>query len=354
MSETMIQLDHIDITFEQKNRRIEAVKDVSIDIQKGDIYGIVGYSGAGKSTLVRVINLLQKPTAGRITIDKDLTFDQGKIQLSSQALREKRREIGMIFQHFNLMAQKTAKENVAFALRHSGLAKTDIDKKVEDLLELVGLADRANNYPSQLSGGQKQRVAIARALANDPKILISDEATSALDPKTTKQILSLLQDLNKKLGLTIVMITHEMQIVKDICNRVAVMQNGHLIEEGTVLEIFSNPKEALTQEFILTATGVDEALLKINQQDIVQNLPQNALLVQLNYVGSSTDEPILNQIYRDFEVTANILYGNIEILDQTPVGEMILVLEGNQDNILAAEKALNAADVQVQILKRGE
>lgn len=354
MSETMIQLDHIDITFEQKNRRIEAVKDVSIDIQKGDIYGIVGYSGAGKSTLVRVINLLQKPTAGRITIDKDLTFDQGKIQLSSQALREKRREIGMIFQHFNLMAQKTAKENVAFALRHSGLAKTDIDKKVEDLLELVGLADRANNYPSQLSGGQKQRVAIARALANDPKILISDEATSALDPKTTKQILSLLQDLNKKLGLTIVMITHEMQIVKDICNRVAVMQNGHLIEEGTVLEIFSNPKEALTQEFILTATGIDEALLKINQQDIVQNLPQNALLVQLNYVGSSTDEPILNQIYRDFEVTANILYGNIEILDQTPVGEMILVLEGNQDNILAAEKALNAADVKVQILKRGE
>ncbi|PNY19687.1 methionine ABC transporter ATP-binding protein [Streptococcus parauberis] len=354
MSETMIQLDHIDITFEQKNRRIEAVKDVSIDIQKGDIYGIVGYSGAGKSTLVRVINLLQKPTAGRITIDQDLTFDQGKIQLSSQALREKRREIGMIFQHFNLMAQKTAKENVAFALRHSGLAKTDIDKKIEDLLELVGLADRANNYPSQLSGGQKQRVAIARALANDPKILISDEATSALDPKTTKQILSLLQDLNKKLGLTIVMITHEMQIVKDICNRVAVMQNGHLIEEGTVLEIFSNPKEALTQEFILTATGIDEALLKINQQDIVQNLPQNALLVQLNYVGSSTDEPILNQIYRDFEVTANILYGNIEILDQTPVGEMILVLEGNQDNILAAEKALNAADVQVQILKRGE
>ncbi|PIO79938.1 methionine ABC transporter ATP-binding protein [Streptococcus parauberis] len=354
MSETMIQLDHIDITFEQKNRRIEAVKDVSIDIQKGDIYGIVGYSGAGKSTLVRVINLLQKPTAGRITIDQDLTFDQGKIQLSSQALREKRREIGMIFQHFNLMAQKTAKENVAFALRHSGLAKTDIDKKVEDLLELVGLADRANNYPSQLSGGQKQRVAIARALANDPKILISDEATSALDPKTTKQILSLLQDLNKKLGLTIVMITHEMQIVKDICNRVAVMQNGHLIEEGTVLEIFSNPKEALTQEFILTATGIDEALLKINQQDIVQNLPQNALLVQLNYVGSSTDEPILNQIYRDFEVTANILYGNIEILDQTPVGEMILVLEGNQDNILATEKALNAADVQVQILKRGE
>lgn len=354
MKEIMIQLDHIDITFEQKNRTIEAVKDVSMAVKKGDIYGIVGYSGAGKSTLVRVINLLQKPTAGKITVDQDITFDQGKVQLSPQALREKRREIGMIFQHFNLMAQKTAKENVAFALRHSGLAKTAIDKKVEDLLALVGLADRANNYPSQLSGGQKQRVAIARALANDPKILISDEATSALDPKTTKQILALLQDLNKKLGLTIVMITHEMQIVKDICNRVAVMQNGHLIEEGTVLDIFSNPKEALTQEFILTATGIDEAMIKINQQEIVKNLPKNALLAQLNYTGSSTDEPILNQIYRDFEVTANILYGNIEILDQTPVGEMILVLEGNSENILAAEKALNAADVQVQILKRGE
>lgn len=354
MKEIMIQLDHIDITFEQKNRTIEAVKDVSMAVKKGDIYGIVGYSGAGKSTLVRVINLLQKPTAGKITVDQDITFDQGKVQLSPQALREKRREIGMIFQHFNLMAQKTAKENVAFALRHSGLAKTAIDKKVEDLLALVGLADRANNYPSQLSGGQKQRVAIARALANDPKILISDEATSALDPKTTKQILALLQDLNKKLGLTIVMITHEMQIVKDICNRVAVMQNGHLIEEGTVLDIFSNPKEALTQEFILTATRIDEAMIKINQQEIVKNLPKNALLAQLNYTGSSTDEPILNQIYRDFEVTANILYGNIEILDQTPVGEMILVLEGNSENILAAEKALNAADVQVQILKRGE
>ncbi|KHD45802.1 methionine ABC transporter ATP-binding protein [Streptococcus hongkongensis] len=352
--ETIIQLDHIDITFEQKNRQIQAVKDVSIDIKKGDIYGIVGYSGAGKSTLVRVINLLQKPSSGKITIDQDVTFDQGKVQLSTQALREKRRHIGMIFQHFNLMAQKTAKENVAFALRHSDLSKVAIDKKVEDLLDLVGLSDRANNYPSQLSGGQKQRVAIARALANDPKILISDEATSALDPKTTKQILSLLQDLNKKLGLTIVMITHEMQIVKDTCNRVAVMQNGVLIEEGSVLEIFSNPKEALTQEFILTATGIDEAMSKINQQEIVKNLPKNALLVQLNYIGSSTDEPILNQIYRDYEVTANILYGNIEILDQTPVGEMILVLEGRPESIIAAEKALNEADVQVQVLKRGE
>ncbi|AEJ26016.1 D-methionine transport system ATP-binding protein [Streptococcus equi subsp. zooepidemicus ATCC 35246] len=349
----MIQLDHIDITFHQKKRVIEAVKDVTLHINQGDIYGIVGYSGAGKSTLVRVINLLQQPTKGSITIDGELTFDQGKVQLSANSLREKRRDIGMIFQHFNLMAQKTARENVAFALRHSRLSKAERERKVTELLELVGLSERADNYPAQLSGGQKQRVAIARALANDPKILISDEATSALDPKTTKQILALLQELNRRLGLTIVMITHEMQIVKDICHRVAVMQQGTLIEEGSVLDIFSNPREPLTQEFIKTATGIDEALEKINQQDIVKELPANAILAQLKYAGTSTDEPLLNQIYRQFEVTANILYGNIEILDQVPVGEMIVVFEGAAASIEAAEKALHEAGVDVTLLKRG-
>ncbi|HEL0658943.1 D-methionine transport system ATP-binding protein [Streptococcus equi subsp. zooepidemicus Sz35] len=353
MSEPMIQLDHIDITFHQKKRVIEAVKDVTLHINQGDIYGIVGYSGAGKSTLVRVINLLQQPTKGSIRIDGEVTFDQGKVQLSANSLREKRRDIGMIFQHFNLMAQKTARENVAFALRHSRLSKAEREKKVAELLELVGLSERADNYPAQLSGGQKQRVAIARALANDPKILISDEATSALDPKTTKQILALLQELNRRLGLTIVMITHEMQIVKDICHRVAVMQQGTLIEEGSVLDIFSNPREPLTQEFIKTATGIDEALEKINQQDIVKELPANAILAQLKYAGTSTDEPLLNQIYRQFEVTANILYGNIEILDQVPVGEMIVVFEGAAASIEAAEKALHEAGVDVTILKRG-
>ncbi|HEL0003891.1 TPA: methionine ABC transporter ATP-binding protein [Streptococcus equi subsp. zooepidemicus] len=353
MSEPMIQLDHIDITFHQKKRVIEAVKDVTLHINQGDIYGIVGYSGAGKSTLVRVINLLQQPTKGSIRIDGEVTFDQGKVQLSANSLREKRRDIGMIFQHFNLMAQKTARENVAFALRHSRLSKTERERKVTELLELVGLSERADNYPAQLSGGQKQRVAIARALANDPKILISDEATSALDPKTTKQILALLQELNRRLGLTIVMITHEMQIVKDICHRVAVMQQGTLIEEGSVLDIFSNPREPLTQEFIKTATGIDEALEKINQQDIVKELPANAILAQLKYAGTSTDEPLLNQIYRQFEVTANILYGNIEILDQVPVGEMIVVFEGAAASIEAAEKALHEAGVDVTILKRG-
>ncbi|EMB75474.1 putative ABC transporter ATP-binding protein [Streptococcus mutans 15VF2] len=353
MSKAIIKLDHIDITFHQKKRTIEAVKGVTVHINQGDIYGIVGYSGAGKSTLVRVINLLQTPTKGKITVDQDVIFENGEKRLSSQELRKKRHEIGMIFQDFNLMAQKTARQNVAFALRHSNLSAAQKERKVTELLELVGLTDRAENYPSQLSGGQKQRVAIARALANDPKILISDEATSALDPKTTKQILALLQDLNKKLGLTVVMITHEMQIVKDICNRVAVMQKGSLIEEGSVLDIFSNPREDLTKDFIKTATGIEEALIKIKQQEIVKNLPANAALVQLKYAGKTTDEPILNNLYKKYQVTANILYGNIEILEKTPVGEMIVILEGAATNIDQALNDLTHSDLTVMVLKRG-
>ncbi|MFC3932019.1 methionine ABC transporter ATP-binding protein [Streptococcus dentapri] len=351
MREPIIQLDHIDISFHQKKRKIEAVKDVSVAINQGDIYGIVGYSGAGKSTLVRAINLLQIPTAGRVKVSGQTFFDR-KVNLKAGDLRQKRREIGMIFQHFNLMTQKTARQNVAFALRHSDLSKEAKAEKVDELLELVGLSERADNYPAQLSGGQKQRVAIARALANDPKILISDESTSALDPKTTKQILALLQDLNKKLGLTVVMITHEMQIVKDICNRVAVMQNGSLIEEGTVLEIFSNPREPLTQDFIKTATGIDDALVKINRQDVVKRLGANDRLVFLRYAGTAADEPLLNAIYRQYEVSSNILYANIEILDDTPVGEMIVVLSGQQ--VSSALSAIEAADVSVSILKGGQ
>ena len=352
MSKAMIQLDHIDVTFQQKKRQIQAVKDVTIHINEGDIYGIVGYSGAGKSTLVRVINLLQVPSAGTITVDGDVIY-RDQVTLKPAALREKRRDIGMIFQHFNLMAQMTVAENVAFALKHSKLNKEQKDEKVAKLLDLVGLADRAENYPAQLSGGQKQRVAIARALANDPKILISDESTSALDPKTTKQILALLQELNKKLGLTIVLITHEMQIVKDIANRVAVMQNGELIEEGSVLDIFSNPKNGLTQDFITVATGIDEAMVKINQQAIVKNLPDDSILAHLKYAGSVTDTAIINDIYKQYQVSANILFGNIEILDNTPVGELVVILSGETQNLETAKAELENAGVSVTIVKDG-
>lgn len=353
MSNEIIKLDRIDVTFTQKNRVIKAVEDVTIHINQGDIYGIVGYSGAGKSTLVRVINLLQKPSAGRITVDGTVLYDKESVQLNAAQLREKRKDIGMIFQHFNLMAQMTAKENVAFALKHSSLSATEKEDKVRKLLELVGLEDRADNYPSQLSGGQKQRVAIARALANDPKILISDEATSALDPKTTKQILALLQDLNQKLGLTIVLITHEMQIVKDIANRVAVMQNGKLIEEGSVLDIFTNPQNELTKDFITTATGITEAMVKINQQKIVQDLPADSVLAHLKYAGTVTDTAIINDIYKQYQVSANILHANIEILDHVPVGEMVVILSGNAENLAATQSNLQAAGVELKVLKGG-
>lgn len=353
MSNEIIKLDRIDVTFTQKNRVIKAVEDVTIHINQGDIYGIVGYSGAGKSTLVRVINLLQKPSGGRITVDGTVLYDKETVQLNAAQLREKRKDIGMIFQHFNLMAQMTAKENVAFALKHSSLSAAEKEDKVRKLLELVGLEDRADNYPSQLSGGQKQRVAIARALANDPKILISDEATSALDPKTTKQILALLQDLNQKLGLTIVLITHEMQIVKDIANRVAVMQNGKLIEEGSVLDIFTNPQNELTKDFITTATGITEAMVKINQQKIVQDLPADSVLAHLKYAGTVTDTAIINDIYKQYQVSANILHANIEILDHVPVGEMVVILSGNAENLAATQSNLQAAGVELKVLKGG-
>lgn len=233
------------------------------------------------------------------------------------------------------------------------MSKEEAEKIAKEFLEKVGMAAYINAKPRQLSGGQKQRVAIARALANDPEILISDESTSALDPKTTKQILSLLQDLNKKLGLTVVMITHEMQIVKDICNRVAVMQNGQLLEEGSVLEIFSNPQEDLTQEFIETAAGIEDALAKINAQPLVKNLPSSALLVQLKYAGSSTDEPLLTELFKEYGVSSNILYGNVEILGDTPVGELVVVLDGEADQVLAAQKAIENVGVSLQVLKKG-
>lgn len=256
----VISLKNINVTFKQKKREIVAVQDETIDVEKGDIYGIVGYSGAGKSTLVRTINLLQRPTSGSVLVN-----GTDMLQLSPKALRDQRKKIGMIFQHFNLMSELTIFGNVAQPLKHSNLSKSDKKAKVNKLLSLVGLADRAENFPSQLSGGQKQRVAIARALANDPEILISDEATSALDPRTTNQILALLKKLNQELGLTIVLITHEMQAIKEIANKVAVMEDGKIIERGSLLEIFTNPQQQLTKDFINTATNLDEAIVRVNE-----------------------------------------------------------------------------------------
>ena len=276
----MIYLKNICKTFIDDNKKeVHAVNDVSLTINDGDIFGIIGFSGAGKSTLVRCINLLERPTSGTVEVDgKDLT------KLSEKELRESRKKIGMIFQHFNLFPSRTIFGNVAFPLQGSGLSKEEIAAKVRNLLELVGISEKENAYPSQLSGGQKQRVAIARALANDPDILLCDEATSALDPQTTKAILDLLKDLNKKLGITIVVITHEMAVVKEICNKVAVMEKGRVVEEGAVVSIFANPQEALTQNFIKTTSNLRKIEDLVNEGSPVVDLKPGELIVRLSYI----------------------------------------------------------------------
>ncbi|AKP02240.1 MULTISPECIES: methionine ABC transporter ATP-binding protein [Companilactobacillus] len=337
----IIQLKDIDVTFHNEGKTIEAVKNVSIDVQKGDVFGVIGYSGAGKSTLVRVINLLQQPTSGSVIVN-----NQDMLKLSQKDLRKARRNIGMIFQHFNLMNSLTVYGNVDFPLRDSGLSKAERKKKIDHLLDIVGLSDRAHNYPSQLSGGQKQRVAIARALASDPEILISDEATSALDPKTTTEILNLLGRLNKELGITIVIITHEMDAIKQICNRVAVMENGQLIEEGSLLTIFGQPKEKLTKDFVNTSTHIGSVLDEIRESGIVDKL--SGRLIELNYIGDSTNEPIVVELYKRFEVEANILFSNIERLQNTTVGIMLFALTGEDQKVEEAIKYLNSLNVNVK------
>ena len=262
-----------------------------------------------------------------------------------------RTKIGMIFQHFNLMASRTIADNVGYPLKGSTLTREERQKKVAHLLELVGLTEKATDYPAQLSGGQKQRVAIARALANDPEILISDEATSALDPKTTSSILELLKRLNQELGLTVVLITHEMEAVKEICNKVAVMDAGEIIERGDLVTIFSQPHEKLTQDFINTATQINQALAKIYKQAQTLGLDDHQQLVQLQYVGASTDAPLITELYKRFEVVSNILYGNVEILQDTPLGNLIVVMTGAPDKLAAAWQYCQSAGITVTHLQ---
>lgn len=342
----MIELKNINVTFQTEEQTVHAVKDVSLSIDKGDIYGIVGYSGAGKSTLVRTINLLQRPTAGEVFVaGNNLSI------LSSKELRTERKKIGMIFQHFNLMRQRSVADNVAYPLYKSGLSEQEIDEKVVELLELVGLADKKEAYPAQLSGGQKQRVAIARSLANDPEVLLCDEATSSLDPKTTASILELLKDLNKKLALTIVVITHEMEVVKEICNKVAVMEEGEVVEAGDLVSIFTSPKETLTQTFINTANHIDQAIEKIIEHPTLLELGPEDVLANITYVGRSTSLPLTTELYSNFGITTNILYGNVEILQNTPIGNLIVVLSGEENKRQEAIDYLEAHNVTVKIFQ---
>jgi len=345
----IIELKNINVTFKQANKNIVAVQDESLTVEAGDIYGIVGYSGAGKSTLVRNINLLQRPTSGQVIINgQDLTT------LSAKELRNQRKKIGMIFQHFNLLDEISVFENIMQPLKHAKLSTSEKRAKVTELLSLVGLTDRATNYPSELSGGQKQRVAIARALVNDPDILLSDEATSALDPRTTNQILKLLKEVNQKLGVTIIMITHEMQVVKEIANKVAVMENGHIIERGSLLEIFTNPQKPLTKDFIDTATNLDAALENVQALLQTHPLSGHSKLVQIQYVGNDTAQPLLATVFADYGVTPNILYSNMEILTQTPVGLAIAVFSGPSE--VAVDHSLQHfrdQGIEIKILNDG-
>ncbi len=340
--EAVITLSDVDVQFREKNRSVHAVDHVDLTVERGDIYGVVGYSGAGKSTLVRTINLLQRPTSGAVNV-----LGEDMLALSPKQLRGERKRIGMIFQHFNLMNSLTIADNVAFPLK--GIKpKAEIDKKVQEMLKLVGLENRATAFPTELSGGQKQRVGIARALASDPEILISDEATSALDPKTTSSILDLLKELNETLGLTIVLITHEMEAVKQICNKVAVMDAGRIIERGSLLDIFAKPQEQLTKDFIDTTLQLDAAIESVRKQPAVAHLQGADQLVRLTYLGASTDQPLVATLYKDFNVTANILFGDIQILQGTPFGNLIVVLSGSQADIDRTFKYLADNDVQVQ------
>ncbi|MGM9903443.1 ABC transporter ATP-binding protein [Enterococcus sp. 10A9_DIV0425] len=345
----MIELQGVSVSFQQQEKTIHAVKNVDLTIEKGDVYGIVGYSGAGKSTLVRVMNFLQKPTSGKVVIDHT---DLGK--LSNKDLRGQRKTIGMIFQHFNLMERRTIFDNVDFSLKYTKKSKQERRQKVNELLAIVGLEDKASAYPKQLSGGQKQRVAIARALANDPQVLLCDEATSALDPKTTHQILALLKKLNQRLGLTIVLITHEMQVVKEICNKVAVMEKGEVIEKGSSIQIFSQPKEELTKEFIRTATHIDQALETIRSHPAFADQLTNKWLVELKYVGNQTNAPLIAQLYSKYQVSANILYGNVELLQETPLGQLIVTLSGENHQREKALAYLVKSGVQATILQKNE
>ena len=341
----MIELKNIDVTFQQSGKTVEAVKQVNITIEDGDIYGIIGYSGAGKSTLVRTINLLQRPTNGTVIVSGvELT------SLKEAQLRDARKKIGMIFQHFNLMNTLSVFENVAFPLKRSGLSKAEIKQKVESLLHLVGLEDKITSYPRQLSGGQKQRVAIARALANDPDVLLCDEATSALDPKTTESILELLKKVNEQLGITIVIITHEMQVVKEICNKVAVMEQGLIIEQGSVLEIFTNPQKTLTKDFIDTATHINKGIETVLQHEHLLNLNPGDVLAKISFVGASTGEPLITKLSTQFQVAANILFANVEVIQETAVGTLLVGLSGEAENIKRALEHIHQSGVQTEIL----
>ncbi|MDG4655566.1 methionine ABC transporter ATP-binding protein [Ectobacillus antri] len=333
----MIEIRNLTKEYETTKGTVIGVDRVSLKIHSGEIFGIVGYSGAGKSSLLRCLNLLERPTAGQVLIGGvDLTA------LHKNQLRQARLKIGMIFQHFHLISSKTVYDNIAFSLKAAGKSKQEIEKKVIELLHLVGLADKKDVYPAQLSGGQKQRVGIARALANDPSVLLCDEATSALDPKTTKSILRLLKDINHELGITIVLITHEMEVVKEICDRMAVMQDGKIIEEGPVYELFANPREKLTQQFI-------ESVLQFEiPKRVLEH--RKGTIIKIQFQGSIAEESVVSDVFQKFRVQGNILHGKIEYIQETPLGIFVMELIGDAAEVRQAIAYITAKTKRLEVM----
>ena len=342
----MIELRHISKDFGTGEHAVHAVQDVSLTVETGEIFGIIGFSGAGKSTLVRCINLLERPTSGEVLLDgQELTA------LPPKQLRQTRKKIGMIFQHFNLMPSRTVAGNVAYPLRGSGLSREQIAAKVQSLLELVGIGDKADAFPSQLSGGQKQRVAIARALANDPSVLLCDEATSALNPQTTKAILHLLRDLNAKLGLTIVLITHEMAVVREICHRVAVMEHGRVAEQGEVFNVFVDPRQDITRSFIRTTSNLQKVEELIAADSPVTRLKPGELIIRLSYVQRNAAEPLISVVTKLFDVSLNIIFADINIVQDAPIGGSVAIISGERSHITKAIEYFIDKNVGVEVIK---
>ena len=326
----VLKLEGLTKTFEGKKGNINALSDINIEIEEGEIFGIIGMSGAGKSTLVRCINLLEKPTSGSVVFDgKELTT------LKKKELAAERTKISMIFQQFNLLMQRTALRNVCFPLELQGVPKKEAEQKARELLKLVGLEDRANSYPVQLSGGQKQRVAIARALATDPKVLLCDEATSALDPKTTRSILELLKDINKKLGLTIIIITHEMSVVQKICGRVAVIDGGHIAEAGVTSEIFSRPKSEAARRLVYPDGQMEDKF-------------EGGDLLRLVFDGPSAQEPVVASMILKFGEAVNIIFANMQEIDGIPTGQMVIRLPQNEDTARSMIRYLHERKIKIE------
>jgi D-methionine transport system ATP-binding protein len=340
----MIVLKNITKQFHQKNREITALSDVSLTVPKGKIYGVIGASGAGKSTLIRCVNLLERPTSGEVIVD-----GLNLISLSPALLAKERRQIGMIFQHFNLLSSRTVSENIAFPLELDNVPKEQIQHRVAELLALVGLEDKGKDYPANLSGGQKQRVAIARTLASNPKVLLCDEATSALDPATTKSILTLLKDINKRLNITILLITHEMDVVKSICDEVAVISAGKLIEQGTVSEIFAHPKADLTREFIASSLKINIPETYLERLSDTLSADKRPLL-KLEFTGQSVDDPVLSEVSRLFNLNNNIIYAQIEYAGGVKFGAMVIEVFGTQEDSLKAIAYYENKQIKVEVL----